>query len=208
MNKIPVFTVPLYEFTCEDALTNDVLDIAKEEIYIQNASNKTSTTRLKYKPLIQWFDQCLAEVKQDLYDDLTFDLKVSDCWINKSSYTEKHHGHSHANSMYSGVFYLTTHNKKATTRLFLPNPFYNMDHTNLFAIKELATSSKTSISAEIAPVAGKLLIFPSHVFHETTTNVTRDNRYTVSFNSFISGIIGKDDDLTTLHIITKFLDDE
>ena len=206
MNKIPVFTVPFYEFFADSKLTEEVLTIAKELDYRPNTTNKTSANRLKYKPLIDWFETCLAEVKEDLYQDIDIQLKVTDCWVNKSSYTEKHHAHSHSNSMYSGVFYLTTHDKKSTTKFFLPNPFYNIDHTTLFAIKELINTSKTSIVSEVAPVTGKLIIFPSHVVHETATNVTRDNRYTVAFNTFISGVIGSDDDLTRLHITTHFLD--
>jgi uncharacterized protein (TIGR02466 family) len=208
MNKIPIFTVPFYEFTSDDQLTNDVLGIAKDQQYRPNATNKTSITRLKYQPLMHWIETCLDELKTDLYNEATFDLKITNCWINKSSYTEKHHAHSHGNSLYSGIYYLTTHEKKATTKFYLPNPFYTIDLNNLFGSKDLEVSVKTSIVSEVSPVAGKLLIFPSQLIHETTTNITKDNRYTVSFNTFVSGIVGSDNYLTKLHIDTRYLDEE
>lgn len=208
MNKIPAFIIPLYEFTCDEQMTSTLLEMAKQGEYKPNASNKTSQQRLKYKPLIDWFEQCLQEVNKDLNDETSFDIKVTDCWLNKSSYTEKHHMHSHANSLYSGILYLTSHDKKSTTKLFFPNPFHNIEFTNLFVMKESALTSKKALVAEITPVAGKLVIFPSQIQHETTTNITRDNRYTIAFNSFVSGIIGVDDNLTRLHITTHFLDDD
>jgi uncharacterized protein (TIGR02466 family) len=205
MNKIPAFTIPFYEFTCDDHIVNELLEIAKSTEYTPNASNKTSQQRLRHKPLIQWINQCLIEVKNDLHDDSSaFDIKVTDCWLNKSSYTEKHHTHSHANSLYSGIIYLTTHDKKSTTKFFFPNPFHNLDFTNLFTMGAPVLTSKKTLVSEIAPFAGKMIIFPSHIQHETTTNITRDNRYTIAFNTFISGVIGVDDNLTRLHITTHF----
>lgn len=208
MNKIPAFTIPFYEFNCDAQLTNTLFEMAKVSEYKPNATNKTSGERIKYKPLIDWINSCLMEVRNDLHDDPTFDIKVTDCWLNKSSYTEKHHIHSHANSLYSGVLYLTTHDKKSTTKFFFPNPFHNIEFTNLFATKDSSLTSKKTLMTEVTPVAGKLIIFPSHIQHETTTNITRDNRYTIAFNSFISGVIGVDDNLTRLHITTHYLDDE
>jgi len=205
MNKIPAFTIPFYEFMCDEHLITEILDIAKSSEYTPNASNKTSQYRLRYKPLILWINQCLDEVKNDLHDESSkFELKVTDCWLNKSSYTEKHHTHSHANSLYSGVLYLTTHDKKSTTKFLFPNPFHNLEFTNLFTMGAPIITSKKTLVSEITPVAGKMIIFPSHIQHETTTHITRDSRYTVAFNSFVSGVIGVDDNLTRLHITTHY----
>lgn len=208
MNKTPAFIIPFYEFQCNEQLINDLLEMAKINEYKSNASNKTSQSRLRYKPLNDWIEKCLAEINQDLYDKPSFDIKVTDCWVNKSSYTEKHHVHSHSNSLLSGVLYLTTHDKKSTTKFFFPNPFYNIEFTNLFAMQDSVITSKKTLTTEVAPIAGKLVIFPSHIQHETTTNITRDNRYTISFNTFVSGVIGNDDSLTRLHITTHYLDEE
>lgn len=204
MKKIPAFTIPFYEFVCDEQLTKEIFDLSNSQEYIPNVTNKTGKHRLKHPQLINWFNSCLEEVKNDLYDNPTFEIKVTDCWLNKTSYSEKHHPHAHVNSLYSGVFYLTTHHKKATTRFFFHNPFYNLDFSNLFATTEIEITSKKTLIAEIAPISGKLIIFPSQLKHDTTTNINRDSRYTVSFNSFISGVMGADDNLTRLHITTHY----
>jgi uncharacterized protein (TIGR02466 family) len=208
MKKFPAFTIPFYEFNCDPQLTNDILQLATDSSYNSNQSNKISAEKLKHKPLIEWIENCLQQLRNDLYDSPTFDIKVTDCWLNKSSYTEKHHLHSHANSLYSGILYLTSHDKKSTTKFFFPNPFYNIEFTSLFKIQDLVITSKKTLVTEITPEAGKLIIFPSHIQHETTTNITRDNRYTVAFNSFVSGKIGLDQDQTALQITTRYLEDE
>jgi uncharacterized protein (TIGR02466 family) len=207
MKKIPAFTIPLYEFTADEQLTNKTLELAQNQTYSPNSNNKTSAKEpVKSKELITWFNSCLNEIKNDLYKDTLFDIKVTDAWFNKSSYSEKHHLHSHPNSVLSGVFYLTTHEKKAKTKFYLPNPFYYMDFSNLIAPIETFVTSEKSIVTEVQPVAGKLIIFPSNLKHNVDINVTTENRYTVAFNSFFSGIVGKKEESTLLNIIVQYPD--
>jgi uncharacterized protein (TIGR02466 family) len=205
MKKIPAFTVPLYEFTADDQLTNKTLELAQHQIYSTNANNKSSVGEpIKSKELITWFNSCLKEIKNDLYDGLVFDIKVTDAWFNKSSYTEKHHMHSHSNSVLSGVFYLTTHEKKAKTKFYLPNPFHHIDFGNMMHTSENFVTSEKYIISDVQPVAGKLIVFPSNLQHNVETNITTESRYTIAFNSFFSGIVGAKESATLLSISTHY----
>jgi hypothetical protein len=205
MKKIPAFTVPLYEFTADEQLTNKTLELAQHQIYSSNANNKFNVKEpIKSKELITWFNRCLEEIKNDLYKDVSFDIKVTDAWFNKSSYSEKHHLHSHPNSVLSGVFYLTTHERKAKTKFYFPNPFYYIDFSNLLCSTETSITSEKSLVTEVQPVAGKLIIFPSNIKHNVDVNVTTENRYTIAFNSFFSGIIGRKEESTMLNITVQY----
>lgn len=210
MKKIPAFNIPFYEFTADEQLTIKILELAQNQTYTENVSNKSNVKyrleAIKNKELINWFNSCLEEVKNDLYDEPVFDIKVSDAWFNKASYTEKHHMHAHPNSVLSGVFYLTTHTKKARTKLYLPNPFHHIDFSKMFNTRDSFITDEKYIVTEIQPVAGKLIIFPSTIEHQVETNITRDDRYSISFNSFFSGIIGKKDSATMLHITVQYPD--
>jgi uncharacterized protein (TIGR02466 family) len=207
MKKIPAFTIPFYEFTADEQLTNKIIELVKNITYTQNANNKFNIDEpVRNKELINWFNYCLEETKNDLYKDSLFDIKVSDAWYNKSSYTEKHHIHAHPNSVLSGVFYLTTHTKKAKTKFYFPNPFHHMDFSNIIYSGENFITSEKFIVTEVQPVAGKLIIFPSNIRHDVETNVTTESRYTIAFNSFFSGTIGKKDSSTLLHITVQYPD--
>jgi uncharacterized protein (TIGR02466 family) len=207
MKKIPAFTIPFYEFTANEQLTTKTLELAQRQQYTANLTNKSNVQELiKSKELITWFNSCLEEVKNDLYDKPVFDIKVTDAWFNKSSYTEKHHIHAHPNSVLSGVFYLTTHEKKAKTKFYLPNPFHHIDFSKVMYSGESFITSEKFIVNEIQPVAGKLIIFPSDMQHNVETNITRNDRYSIAFNSFFSGIIGKKDSSTMLHITVQYPD--
>jgi uncharacterized protein (TIGR02466 family) len=212
MKKIPAFNIPFYEFTADEQLTSNMLLLAKNQIYEQNKSNGiTIKEPIKNKELINWFNFCLEEVKNDLYSKSTFDIKVSDSWYNKSAYSQKHQLHGHPNSVLSGVFYLTTHEKRARTKFFFPNPFHHIDHIDFATqlkteMDEHSINGKKYMLAETPSIAGKLIIFPSSLKHYVDTNVSRENRYTISFNSFFSGILGKRDNTTTLNIIVQYPD--
>lgn len=207
MKKISAFTIPLYEFTADDQLTSKILEIAQNQIYNKNATNQSNVKEpIRNKELVNWFNSCLEETKNDLYKDSLFDIKVSDAWYNKSSYTEKHHVHAHPNSVLSGVFYLTSHTKKAKTNFYFPNPFYHIDFSEVMYSSDSFITSEKFIVTKIQPVAGKLIIFPSNMRHDVETNVTTENRYTIAFNSFFSGIIGKKDSSTQLHITVQYPD--
>lgn len=205
MNKIPSFTIPLYEFSADEQLTNKALEIAKSQTYRPNQNNKSSTMQpIKSKELINWFNSCLEEVKNDIYKDPIFDIKVTDAWCNKTSYTEKHHTHIHPNSVLSGVFYLTTHEKKCKTKFFLANPYHQYDFNKTLYTSENFVTTEKYIVTEIKPVAGKLIIFPSSLDHGVDLNTTIEDRYTISFNSFFSGTLGKKDNATLLNITVQY----
>lgn len=207
MKKIPAFNIPFYEFTADEQLTTKTLELAQRQQYTANITNKSNVQELiKSKELVTWFNSCILETKNDLYKDSLFDIKVSDAWYNKASYTEKHHIHAHPNSVLSGIFYLTTHTKKAKTKFYFPNPFYHMDFSKIIYSGEEFITSEKFIITEVQPVAGKLIIFPSNIQHDVETNITRDDRYSIAFNSFFSGIIGKKNSATKLHITVEYPD--
>jgi len=59
------------------------------------------------------------------------------------------------------------------------------------------------LSGRNKPVAGKLVLFPSHVKHKVLPLTSNENRYTISFNTFISGVLGDDNHSVYLNLKAK-----
>lgn len=184
METLSLFTDTIYCAKAPNKLVDLSLDILTNAIWKPNASNYTTKdhellfTR-KARPIIEWFDECLEEVRQSL--GLTCDkLKVTRAWGNRTSIDQSHHVHTHPNSWASAVFYLSE--DSAGTYFSKENHWY----TELPSILPESTRKVTTIHA---PEKGELIIFPSSTVHWVQTNYSPEPRYTISFNSFPSGNI-------------------
>lgn len=187
-----LLSIPIYEFQCNDQLTEEIYNQAVLSKFTDNMSNKISDREHYYNAkLFDWFDQCIDQVSK-IYFLNEISLPIISCWINKSSKLEKHHTHHHPNSILSGIFYLTTHDK-AETVFYYKNPYVEMGATSLIlASKDLEKNlvdRPSTIMGKVAPEKGKLILFPSSITHGTRPNPDLHARYTISFNTFFSGKI-------------------
>jgi uncharacterized protein (TIGR02466 family) len=134
--------------------------------------------------LFSWINKGLAEVTQLHYSD-TIEIKITECWATKTGKFQKHHPHTHPNSIISGIIYLTD-NPGANTQFYLPNPWHWVN-----SFLRIGKDGMGVNTAEISPVVGKVIFFPGNLKHDTLPNLTSTTRYTISFNTFMSGTIAK-----------------
>lgn len=209
MNIISPISIPFYEFTADEELTNDVLeDVKKLKFDMPNMGNNISYGNdFYYHPkLFDFFDKCLLELKLILKLKENLELPIVSCWVNKNSKLQYHHYHNHYNSIISGIFYLTTHDS-GNTVFAIPDPWYN----NLSDPKmPLSTNTGASygellpqLSGKNKPISGKLILFPSHIKHKVLPLTSNDDRYTIAFNTFISGVLGEDNHSIYLNLKAK-----
>lgn len=134
----------------------------------------------EFKELFSWFDECLGSVKDHMKYDCD-SLEITSTWFNVaiSGYQMFQNVHRHSMSMWSAVYYLSEgsptefedpviHRTQAQLEVlrFDYNPFYK-------------------INAE----PGKLVIFPSWMYHSSLPHLGDKNRYIISFNSLPNGRI-------------------
>lgn len=101
---------------------------------------------------------------------------IVQCWANRYQAGQHYeHFHTHPNCLLSGVFYLTSGGggntvfKSARRHQIMPS-MKRMNQWN-------------TVACEIAPEAGKLLIFPADVDHNTKPHGDAENpKYTIAFN--------------------------
>jgi uncharacterized protein (TIGR02466 family) len=187
-----LLSIPIYEFQCDEKLSEEIYNQAVVSKFTSNKTNKISDREHYYNAnLFEWFDKCIDQVSK-IYFLNEISLPIISCWINKTSKLEKHHSHQHPNSILSGIFYLTTHSK-AETVFYYKNPYYEMGANTLIrASKHLEkdlVDRHTTIMGKVAPEKGKLILFPSSLIHGTRPNTDSHARYSISFNTFFSGKI-------------------
>lgn len=187
MKSIDVCPLKLFTFQCEESLTESVYNEVKKLKYRKNTNNFTSFDHYKNHELLNWFDECIEEVRKVKFQNLIEKFVITNCWANKTSPLQFHHEHNHPNSIISGVFHLTSHDSAEIEFLEL-DKWISAGQEQIFKI----TENRSFVSSKIKPLRGNLILFPSTLIHKTTAlKKNEEDRYSISFNSFPYGFISE-----------------
>lgn len=181
-------------------LDRDLSNVEKEFLLeLEQKDNKGNTTSvnnyvLKDKKLLNlkgFFELSLDNYFMKVFEPST-NVKsyITQSWVNYSKKGQYHHKHQHPNSFISGIFYVEADEKKDKVYFFkneykplkIPTENYNLWNSESwwFEVK-----------------TGDLLLFPSCLTHEVET-VQTNLRVSLSFNTFLKGSFGKNNELTEL----------
>jgi uncharacterized protein (TIGR02466 family) len=117
---------------------------------------------------------------------------VTQSWWNFYDKTAYHHEHNHPNSVVSGVYYV-----QGTQCIVFQKP-----QSNGFAY-DFPTKKWNEVNSAIwrfEPPLGKIILFPSYLWHQVELNQTDKTRISMAFNSYIEGDIGEDIHYTRLKL--------
>lgn len=202
VTKLDGFSVPLYECECPTDLTNRMAEYVQTLSYKPNQFNNLQEGLIKDQELVDWFNQCLDELTLELFGDVNFRVRVIQSWATRASFSEYHGIHRHPNSIYSGILYLNTQNKRGETYFKIPNPWYFFENDSFFMVDHKKEKEQTFTYKAIK---GKMILFPSILHHGSHPNITHEDRYIIGFNSFFDGNIGSVKAVTNLDIQSKYL---
>lgn len=165
----------------------------------ENEGNKTSADHyiLKNTELLN-LSKFLEESLKDYLDQTLNPVEGNDIYITQSwiNYTETggyHHKHVHPNSVVSGVFYVDTDPERDRINFF-------KDSYNAIQIETKEWNEYNSQSWWYETVIGDLYLFPSRVAHSVYKISEGKTRVSLSFNTFVKGVIGSGDGLTELKL--------
>jgi len=205
MEPIPFNSIStFYKFTCDDSLTERVLEAVQQQIkWKNNGSNSIAQEDLFFhSELFDWFDECVLAVRDKVGLPKNLDLPITGCWANKATKLQGHHMHSHLNCILGGVFYLTSHSSGETV-FEIPNEWFkNVPSTFRFVDDTVA-----GFNFKIPPKKSTLLIFPAHLRHSVLALKENETRYTVSFNTFFNGEVDNGTSKSRLHLTCKSVRD-
>lgn len=148
----------------------------------------------KLKKLTQFFNDSLNDYFTTVYRP-KYEVvpKITQSWINYTKPGEYHHKHAHPNSFISGVFYIETDALK--DRIY----FYK-DKYEQIKVPTENWNEWNSESWWYEATPKKLILFPSSLTHMVEQVQAEQTRVSLSFNTFLSGYIGDENDLTGLRI--------
>ena len=205
MEEILVCPQRIYKFSFSDVEKLEKIKNAslKEDYYKPSTQYKSKDfcihKREEYFPLFEWIEKCINHVKQVERYDCDY-LKVTQAWINKSSSGESLIPHWHPNSILSGIFYLGDHT--VGTNFAVRDNWYvgHPDSPGQSYIRLSTCQEKQMIFHEVESISGDLILFPSSFRHGVQENYSKEDRYTISFNTFPSGNTGIYDHLTWMEV--------
>ena len=195
---ISVFPTAVQIYKYENSIDKELNYIEnlpyKEQVGNANFKSKDSylTKHEQLKDLKIFFKECIDDYC-NVISNSDQRLVITQLWANKNPPGAKHHEHIHPNSIISGVFYL---------RQDKSLPPIQFSKSNQHSLK-LDPKKYNTFNAEIFLLpctAGELILFPSDLRHSVPINVGKEERISLSFNTFSIDVLGNEDSLTHLDI--------
>ena len=173
----------------------DMIDLGSQEVVTATDGTYTREQNLLDKVLFRDVKDeilaCCLEFASTLSHQVE-KLHICNSWGNVVGLGQSIHLHRHVNSYISGSFYLTE--GSAFT-------FHNFNAENLFPIMPKVANDDNYRSKKalvINPKPGRLILFPSGLYHSVLNSEQSAKRYSVAFNIIPLGRIGTPTNLVNL----------
>jgi uncharacterized protein (TIGR02466 family) len=191
--RLPILPQHIYAFDYPGS-TEELVDLVKTLPINANTNNFKSDEaflleREEFASLKKWCMECVDELCEDV--GFGFKLKITQSWFNRADEGMWHHRHAHPNALISGIFYLTPSGSSTWFSMdsIWPNasqgpvsylPFYSwLPKPNMEVIHQHPTTP------------GQLVLFPAWLDHSVNEHDLPDPRYTIAFNTFPTGDLGR-----------------
>jgi uncharacterized protein (TIGR02466 family) len=198
----PLFAYPVVVCGDKYEITEAEKDYLDKLEMIDNVGNTMSKDDriLDAEPLsnlMAFINQNVFNYKKNLLhikDDN--EIYVTQSWVNRSLPEQFHPKHKHQNSIISGVMYLDedSDDELPPIRFHRTHELYPVE----FSYDELNEFNASCRTFE--PKQGMLVLFPSLLEHDVEVNRTSKSRTSLSFNTYVRGIVGGKKQLTEIHI--------
>ena len=129
---------------------------------------------------------CEKFVRKYLHVNNKISFNMLNSWSNRHLPNDHSQIHYHGNAMLSGTYYvdcaegsgdISFHRGQLHKNLF--DETIRVEYENLFEV----TADQYKIKVE----NGMIILFPSHMEHSISTNISNTNRYSIAFNYFVKG---------------------
>ena len=117
------------------------------------------------------------------HSGLNDNVKIDNLWININQKSNFNTPHIHAESLFSGVFYVSAPDRCGNIVFKNPNPL----HSCFISSKDITNYNDFNAGTWFyEPKPNMILIFPSWVEHYVMPNESDEDRISISFNASIS----------------------
>lgn len=124
------------------------------------------------------------------------EIYITQSWVNRSEPNQFHPKHKHPNSVISGVMYIDDNSDESLPpiRFHRTLEMFPLE----FEFDDLNESNADCRSFET--VQGSLILFPSLLEHDVEKNMSDRTRTSISFNTYVRGVVGGRKKLTEVNI--------
>lgn len=199
-----MFAVPVYRSTLGRSFSDQELTFFRETLQgaVPAVNNQSSVDkRVLASPAMGALREFIeAHLKQYMLTVFStandVSLQITQSWLTLSGKGQSHHVHTHPNSVVSGVLYINLAPVDGIN-------FYRNEDNIWYELVRQQDNYYNAYQYFVQCSVGDLLLFPSNVRHGVRP-VTQDlQRISLSFNTFFSGQLGRDDFSNGLTIEVK-----
>tara|TARA_R100000951_G_C2581522_1_gene162093 strand:+ start:60 stop:680 length:621 start_codon:yes stop_codon:yes gene_type:complete len=179
----PVYISDGYELSSEnkDAL---IKEVKKNQRPNQNGNMISLNHYVLDIPYLSDFKKhIMKQVNKYVHEVLCItknvEVYITQSWVNINHTDTSHHMHHHGNSFISGVYYLQGNTPITfdSKRDIFQNFFFEFTEKNYF----------NSAYCDVLVKEGRCILFPSILSHSVNPNKNKEERISLSFNTFIRG---------------------
>ena len=148
-------------------------------------SEQTLHQRDEFRDLIS----CVSNVAKSILRFLRISqeaFEITGCWATVLAKGAIHKSHSHPNNFLSGVYYVRTHPGADTINF--PDP---RSQTRVIRPPVVELTAENTDHVVVRVTNGTLLMFPSYLEHSVDTNMSAEERISISFNIMFSSFAEK-----------------
>ena len=160
----------------------------------KNVLDKMPSLKNRIQNEFENYVRNVLHIKKDI------NFKIINSWINIHKKGDWSQSHLHKNSCFSGVYYLN-----------VPENSGNISFDKTIVLNNLATSTisydydeANYINADKVKFKveeGLILFFPSTIYHNVDKSNSIEERYSLAFNFFADGLIGKDESVLKIGVL-------
>jgi uncharacterized protein (TIGR02466 family) len=138
------------------------------------------------KPEYQLLVTELLRMQKEIYDNEHIDrqAKLGNMWANINPPGGMNQPHIHPNALFSGVYYVKSQPQSGRLKIYDPRPGVQL---NMPSRKPGNPGKDLWREAYIDPIPGRIVMFPSWLWHAVEENKSNDIRISVSFNFIQDG---------------------
>ncbi|MBU2099299.1 MAG: 2OG-Fe(II) oxygenase family protein [Gammaproteobacteria bacterium] len=199
-----MFAVPVYRAALGRPFSQQELEFFRQSlmsavpaIHNQSSVNKRILASPEMQPVRQFIEANLQQYLQTVFNTSNdVRLQITQSWLTLSGKGQSHHVHTHPNSVVSGVLYINLAPVDGIN-------FYRNEDNIWYELVKQQDNYYNAYQYFVQTSVGDLLLFPSNVRHGVR-EVTEDvQRVSLSFNTFFSGQLGRDDFSNGLNIAVR-----
>ena len=169
-------------------LAQDIVNWSNQDKGVSKTNYKGwhSTTDMGNKPEYQLLVTELMRMQKEIYDNEHLDrhARLGNMWANINPPGGMNQPHIHPNALFSGVYYVKSQPQSGRLKIYDPRPGVQL---NMPSRKPGTPGKDLWREAYIDPIPGRIVMFPSWLWHAVEENKSNDIRISVSFNFIQDG---------------------